>query len=733
MLVKPVDLVTLPESLKNRQFVDLTDNCNEVDYRLDESELLKALSKEAEYYQTHKLLLTKALKWERQLQNPCILLRGQALRQTEAWLKIAHTHSNPSLSIQTDFVKASLEQPTDVRLGVFIASDARDLDFASRLNDKLQVQGESTWFEPDKAILGPDYTTQVEPGVEQAENFLFIVSQDSLADAATLEELHLAAALSKRIITVSYQKIDRSQVPSALNQGIWVEFSSIHGDEFSNGFETLYRILKSHPEHVQGHTQLLIRAVAWEQSGKDDSALLRGKDLQRAKLWHKQAKNQTPKPSELQLLYLKASRELPFRKVKKRSILSLSIGITLLVMLARIFGLFERVELVAYDHFIQQRPNEIQDDRFLMVVVDEESTDFLKEKLIARKYRPGIGTISDDALSHALENLEKYRPRLVGLDFYRDFPGLPIVKQGLRESDNLISICKSGYEGKGVEKAPEIPIERVGFNDFLSEGNNETPMIRRHYLMQSADNIFCNTPTSFSLLLAERYLQQEEVPYTSPMTPEGNFRVSTLGVGERTVKSLFVLQSGPYAPRIDTLAGYQTLLNFRTVSNPTEDISKDPNHFAPSVSLKALLEDKVPAELIEDRIVLIGYVNLTDRNADYWYTPHGGMPGVFVQGQMTSQLISAALDDRALISWFSLGQELLWVVGWAMAGGIIIRQTVRVPRLVAGLTTGGLLLYGSCYGAMVYGALWLPLVLPSAAFVLTAGGGAMLNYRLRHS
>ena len=341
------------------------------------------------------------------------------------------------------------------------------------------------------------------------------------------------------------------------------------------------RILKSHPEHVQGHTQLLIKASAWDQSGRDNSTLLRGKDLKRTEHWYQQAKNQTPQPSKLQLEYLSASRELPFRKVKKRSIIGLSMGVTLLVMLARILGFFEPIELVGYDHLIRQRPNEAQDDRFLMVAVDEESTDFLKEKLIARKYRPGIGTISDDALNHALENLAKYRPRLVGLDFYRDFPALPVVKQSLREAGNLISICKSSYKNKGVAKAPEIPIKRAGFNDLLSEGKNEAPMVRRHYLMQSADPEFCNTPTSFSLLLTERYLQQEKVPYTSPMTPEGNFRVSTLGVGERTVKSLFVLQSGPYAPRIDKLAGYQTLLNFRTVSNPTENISKDPNYFAP--------------------------------------------------------------------------------------------------------------------------------------------------------
>ena len=101
------------------------------------------------------------------------------------------------------------------------------------------MQGESTWFEPDKAILGPDYATQVKVGIEQAENFLFIVSPDSLADVATLEELHLAEALSKRIITVSYQEIDRSQVPPTLNQGIWVKFRRVHGDEFATDFETL--------------------------------------------------------------------------------------------------------------------------------------------------------------------------------------------------------------------------------------------------------------------------------------------------------------------------------------------------------------------------------------------------------------------------------------------------------------------------------------------------------------
>ena len=130
--------------------------------------------------------------------------------------------------------------------------------------------------------------------------------------------------------------------------------------------------------------------------------------------------------------------------------------------------------------------------------------------------------------------------------------------------------------------------------------------------------------------------------------------------------------------------------------------------------------------------MLIGYTDLADRNADYWEIPYGEMPGVFLQGQMTSQLISTVLDGRSLIQWWSFGQEVLWIFAWAVAGSVIVRQMARLPRLVAVMAIGVGLLYGSCYGAMVYNAFWIPLVPPLATFILTAGGGVILNYRLRH-
>lgn len=139
----------------------------------------------------------------------------------------------------------------------------------------------------------------------------------------------------------------------------------------------------------------------------------------------------------------------------------------------------------------------------------------------------------------------------------------------------------------------------------------------------------------------------------------------------------------------------------------------------------------VARDQIEGRIVLIGYTDYADRNADYWETPLGEMPGVFLHGQMASQLISAVLDGRSLIRWWPAGGEALWIFAWALAGGAAAWQVVRLSRSVVAIVIGAGLLCIVCYGAMVVTALWLPLVPPLATFSLTGGGIALLNYRLR--
>ncbi|WP_442939825.1 CHASE2 domain-containing protein [Nostoc sp.] len=63
---------------------------------------------------------------------------------------------------------------------------------------------------------------------------------------------------------------------------------------------------------------------------------------------------------------------------------------------------------------------------------------------------------------------------------------------------------------------------------------------------------------------------------------------------------------------------------------------------------------------------------------DYWLTPYTtpqgklqAIPGVFLQAQMVSQLLSAALDGQPLLWTWPLWGEVIWVWGWSFLGGLL--------------------------------------------------------------
>ena len=58
-------------------------------YRLSIDKLLQELKQEPSYYEEHKILLIKALKWQKQNRNSSLLLRGYNLQNFAAWLKVA--------------------------------------------------------------------------------------------------------------------------------------------------------------------------------------------------------------------------------------------------------------------------------------------------------------------------------------------------------------------------------------------------------------------------------------------------------------------------------------------------------------------------------------------------------------------------------------------------------------------------------------------------------------------
>ena len=312
------------------------------------------------------------------------------------------------------------------------------------------------------------------------------------------------------------------------------------------------------------------------------------------------------------------------------------------------------------------------------------------------------------------------KPRAIGLNVYRDYSSPPQLAKRLSETNNLFFICKVPSAGApGIAPPPEVPLERVGFSDFVLDSD---AVARRHLLGMSPPSTSpCQARNAFSLLLALKYLNNEgtEVKTNSDGHLEiGQSPLTRLG-------SNFGSYSG-----IDA-RGYQIFLNYRN-SGVNKQFSQ--------VSLRNVLSDSIEPANIRGRIVLVGMARdgspgglsdgfLTPYNTDRFDQQE--IPGVFIQAHMVSQLISAVLDNRPLIRAWPAWAESLWLLSWAfIGGGVVYVVNLRRNsylywfRFLSGGLIGGLIvessLFSVCYVLLLQGY-WVPWIPSSIAIIVTMG------------
>ncbi|MEC4803269.1 MAG: TIR domain-containing protein [Jaaginema sp. PMC 1079.18] len=311
VLVAETAIETIPFVLRDLQHIDLTDNVEAEDYALDESQLLKVLHHEETYYSEHKQLLVKALKWQNQNQNPSILLRGYNLRSADAWLKIAQQRfGHPATEIQEQFIQVSLQQPPAVYLDVFISYSRADSDLARKLNDALQMQGKTTWFDQESIASGTEFQQEIYRGIEVSDNFVFIISPRSIRSPYCADEVEYAAKLNKRFVTILHQPVNPTELHPELAKIQWIDFNKSDAD-FTRTFGQLIRTLDIDRNHVHYHTKWSQRALEWQDKDQDPDLLLRGSEFTVAQDWLTTALEQTkhPQPTALQQEFLQASAQ----------------------------------------------------------------------------------------------------------------------------------------------------------------------------------------------------------------------------------------------------------------------------------------------------------------------------------------------------------------------------------------------------------------------------------------
>jgi adenylate cyclase len=368
-----------------------------------------------------------------------------------------------------------------------------------------------------------------------------------------------------------------------------------------------------------------------------------------------------------------------------------------LVILLRMLGLLQLWEWAAYDQYVRLRPLEKPDQRIVIVGIDEADIQAIGQPIIP-----------DEVYARLIEKLKAMQPRAIGLDIYRDLPvepGHEKLVQVFKSTPNLVGIEKVVGDNSRETVAPPPVLKakgQVGSNDLISDADNK---MRRTLLFVEPPK--GDTMPTLGMYLALLYLEKEGIQIEEI---EGT---TDWKLGKTTIAP-FQPNDGGYV-RADN-GGYQILLNYRGPSN----------RFT-IVPMRDIFNDKIPNDWGRDRIILIG--NVSESAKDLYFTPHSSsllslperMAGVEIHANVTSQILSAAIEGRSLLKSWPEPLEWLWILLWSTLGGVLSwhrRYTHGVTKFsghqAIGLILAGGTLVGSTYLAFLAGW-WIPIIPPVLA------------------
>jgi len=413
---------------------------------------------------------------------------------------------------------------------------------------------------------------------------------------------------------------------------------------------------------------------------------------------------------------LRYGNRKPIRKTSRSRLIVASLLIAIALSWFKQLGILQPLELSSYDRLMSLRPVEEPDRRIAIVEITPEDIEYQDRHNMGRKK---TSSVSDLALLQLLDKLTLARPRVIGLDLYREEAAAADLGERLEKTSNLIGACGE-HNQEVLAPPPEIPrkIDRVGFVDIWPDSDD---VIRRQvYEIQPQPNAVCYPHYSFSIILAAHYLNKEGDKYRLSHTKNDN---KDLQIANIVFKNLTFDAGGYQLPSGSVGRGKQIFLNYRsyrdsrTQRNAVSDLR---------VSLSEVLEGRVPPDYFEDKIVLIGNTIDAFTFRDYHLTPYGSIAGVEIHAHATSQIVSAVLDDRPLIGYWPTSGTQIWLWIWSFVGGLLAWRLRSPKHLGAAIILANIILWSCCYLFLLKGT-WVVLVSPTLGLLVTATIIAMSN------
>ena len=236
-----------------------------------------------------------------------------------------------------------MAQPNDA----FISYSRKDKDFIRVLADRLDKHEITYWVDWEGIPLAADWWNEIQIGIDNADSFIFVISEDSVTSKVCRQEIDHAVESHKRIIPVLWREIKDKEVFEQMHPSIsshnWIFMDE--GKDLDESTTALVNTLQADPDHIKEHTRLLVRAKEWALDERPTGKLLVGEEVTSAENWLATAANKDPNPTSMHHEYVLASRAR-MRAIQRRLLTGVSVALVVSVFLtiAAVFFYFQAVE-----------------------------------------------------------------------------------------------------------------------------------------------------------------------------------------------------------------------------------------------------------------------------------------------------------------------------------------------------------------------------------------------------
>ena len=217
---------------------------------------------------------------------------------------------------------------------IFVSYNRKNIEFCKRLTDELLKRDLDLWVDWEDIPPTVDWLKEIEKGVEEADTFLAIITNEWIGSRNCTIELEYAVKNGKRLIPVVPYDIVWGDVPPDLALLNFIFFTEKF--DFNAQLDKLFTALDTDYDWLKTHRRLQVKALDWERGNKENGYLLRGKDLEEAEQQIFINANKDPYFTDLQHEYVLLSRQATDRQ---RKITTISLYAAIVVMLGIIVAL----------------------------------------------------------------------------------------------------------------------------------------------------------------------------------------------------------------------------------------------------------------------------------------------------------------------------------------------------------------------------------------------------------